>query len=218
MTQEEWATELTNQTDGIIAAAWGIVVIIGIIALIIGIIQLIANWNLYKKCGRKGWEAIIPFYGTWIKMVEIAKLNWWWFLIGVLPSILLSSKKDLTTIISLVTLFTAFQCNYNIAKKFHKDTGFAILMTLFPTILYLMLAFSKNYVYDDSVPVSKNGIIDSKNTETNTNYNNNTNNYNNNQNYNNQTTNNTNISYCSNCGTQINDGIKYCPKCGNEIK
>lgn len=23
MTQEEWATELTNQTDGIIAAAWG---------------------------------------------------------------------------------------------------------------------------------------------------------------------------------------------------
>lgn len=151
-------------------------------------------------------------------MVEIAKLNWWWFLIGVLPSILLSSKKDLTTIISLVTLFTAFQCNYNIAKKFHKDTGFAILMTLFPTILYLMLAFSKNYVYDDSVPVSKNGIIDSKNTETNTNYNNNTNNYNNNQNYNNQTTNNTNISYCSNCGTQINDGIKYCPNCGNEIK
>lgn len=206
MTQEEWATELTNQTSGIITAACGMIVIaiiIGIIALIIGIIQLIANWNLYKKCGRKGWEAIIPFYATWIKMVEIAKLNWWWFLIAVLPSILLSSKKDLTIIISLVTLFTAFQCNYNIAKKFHKDTGFAILMTLFPTILYLMLAFSKNYVYDDSVPVSKNGVIQDNNT---------------NQNYNNQTTNNTNISYCPNCGTKINNSIKFCPKCGNEIK
>ncbi len=197
MTQEEWATELTNQTDGIIAAAWGIL----LIGIIICIIQLIAEWNLYKKCGRKGWEVIIPFYGTWIKMVEIAKLNWWWFLIAVLPSILLSSKKDLTIIISLITLFTAFQCNYNIAKKFHKDTGFAILMTLFPTILYLMLAFSKNYVFDDSVPVSKNGIIDSKKTENNTNYNNNT-----------------NVLNCPNCGTQVNDGIKYCPKCGNEIK
>lgn len=76
-------------------------------------------------------------------------------------------------------------------------------MTLFPTILYLMLAFSKNYVYDDSVPVSKNGVIQDNNT---------------NQNYNNQTTNNTNISYCPNCGTQINNGIKFCPKCGNEIK
>lgn len=54
MTQEEWATELMNQTSGVIAATLGIVVIIGIIALIIGIIQLIANWNLYKKCGRKG--------------------------------------------------------------------------------------------------------------------------------------------------------------------
>lgn len=199
MTQEEWATELTSQTDGIIAAAWGIVIIIVIIALIIGIIQLIADWNLYKKCGRKGWEAIIPFYGTWIKMVEIAKLNWWWFLIAVLPSILLSSVKDLTIIISLVTLFTAFQCNYNIAKKFHKDTGFAILMTLFPTILDLILAFSKNYVYDDSVPVSKNGIIKDENINNNTN-------------------NTTNTKYCSNCGTQVNSDIKFCPKCGNEIK
>lgn len=199
MTQEEWATELTSQTDGIISAAWGILLIGFIIALIIGIIQLIADWNLYKKCGRKGWESIIPFYGTWIKMVEIAKLNWWWFLIAVLPSILLSSVKDLTIIISLVTIFTAFQCNYNIAKKFHKDTGFAILMTLFPTILDLILAFSKNYVYDDSVPVSKNGIIKDENI-------------------NNNTSNTMNTKYCSNCGIQVNSDIKFCPKCGNEIK
>ncbi len=205
MTQEEWTTEFTSQSDGIMTAIWGTFAIILIIGLIIGLIQLIADWNLYKKCGRKGWEAIIPFYNTWIKMVEIAKLNWWWFLIAILPSLLLSSAKDLTIIISLVTIFTAFQCNYNIAKKFHKDTGFAILMTLFPTILDLILAFSKNYVYDDSVPVSKNGIIKDNNINNNTN--NNTNN-----------TMNTNMKYCANCGTQVNNDIKFCPKCGNEIK
>lgn len=106
----------------------------------------------------------------------------------------------MTVIISLVTLFVTFQCNYNIAKKFHKGTGFAILMTLLPTILYLILAFSKDYIYDDSVQVSKNGIIKDNDI--------------------NNTNNNVNISNkcCSVCGTQINNDVKYCPTCGNEIK
>lgn len=140
----------TKQTDSFFTLAWGFAVIIIIIALIIGIAQIIASWKLYKKCRRKGWKSIIPFYASWIKIVEIAKLNWWWFLIVLLPSILLSNAKNMTVIISLVTLFVTFQCNYNIAKKFHKNTGFAILMTLLPTILYLILAFSKDYIYDDS--------------------------------------------------------------------
>ena len=169
-------------------------------SLIIGITQIIASWKLYKKCERKGWKSIIPFYASWIKIVEIAKLNWWWFLIVLLPSILLSNTKNMTVIISLVTLFVTFQCNYNIAKKFHKGTGFAILMTLLPTILYLILAFSKDYIYDDSVQVSKNGIIKDNDI--------------------NNTNNNVNISNkcCYACGTQINNDVKYCPTCGNEIK
>lgn len=203
MTQEEWATELTNQTNGIIAAAWGMIVIAIIIGLILGLIQLIGTWKIFKKAGRKGWEAIIPFYNTWILIVEVAKLNWWWFLVLLIPSLAVSNSDNYKIIFSSFTLFVSLLANYNIAKKFHKDTGFAILMTIFPFILYPVIGCSKNYVYDDSVPVSKNGFINSKNTETN---------------YNNQTTNNTNISYCPNCGTQINDGIKYCPNCGNEIK
>ena len=203
MTQEEWTTELTNQTSGIITAAWGMIVIAIIIGLILGLIQLIGTWKIFKKAGRKGWEAIIPFYNTWILIVEVAKLNWWWFLVLLIPSLVVSSSDNYKIIFSLFPLFVTLLVNYNLAKKFHKDTGFAILMTLFPVIVYPIMGFSKNYVYDDSVPVSKNGFIDSKNKETN---------------YNNQTTNNTNISYCPNCGTQINDGIKFCPKCGNEIK
>ena len=191
---------VTKQTDSFFTVAWGFAVMIIIIALIIGIAQIIASWKLYKKCGRKGWKSIIPFYASWIKIVEIAKLNWWWFLIALLPPILLFNEKNMTVIISLVTLFVTFQCNYNIVKKFHKGTGFAILMTLLPTILYLILAFSKDYVYDDSVQVSKNGIIKDNDI--------------------NNTNNNINISNkcCSACGTQINNDVKYCPTCGNEIK
>ena len=119
----------------------------------------------------------------------------------LIPSLAITNSDSYKIIFSLFPLFVTLLANYNIAKKFHKDTGFAILMTLFPVILYPMIGFSKKYIYDETVPVSKNGFIDSKNTETNTNYNNNT-----------------SISYCPKCGTQINDGIKFCPKCGNEIK
>lgn len=202
MTQEEWATELTNQASGIITVAWAIAIIGLIIGLILVIIELIGLWKIFKKAGRKGWEAIIPVYNNWVLIVEVAKLNWWWFLIMLIPSLAITNSDSYKIIFSLFPLFVTLLANYNIAKKFHKDTGFAILMTLFPVILYPMIGFSKKYVYDESVSVGKNGFIDSKNTE-----NNDT-----------TTTNNTNTSYCPKCGTQINDGIKYCPKCGNEIK
>ncbi len=153
------------------AATFITVFIVYLIAFILLIVYLVGTWSLYKKCGQNGWEAIIPFYAKWIKMVKIAKLNWWWFLIAILSSFFLTSIKELTLVFWIIILITNFQCNYNIAKKFHKGTGLAILMTLFPIILYFIIAFSKEYVYDDSVLVSKNGIIKDSNVNTNNNAN-----------------------------------------------
>ena len=41
-------------------------------------------WRLFEKAGRKGWEAIIPVYGTivWLRIIE---KPWWWVLIYYLP-------------------------------------------------------------------------------------------------------------------------------------
>lgn len=35
-----------------------------ILELIIGILTLVAEWMIFKKMGRQGWEGIVPFYNT----------------------------------------------------------------------------------------------------------------------------------------------------------
>ena len=135
-------TEATNLLNRVMHLSFGLIFGVLLIILAIVIVIVIAKYKLYKKAGKKGWEAIIPFYSQWV-YTEIAGLNWWWFLI-IIGGILLGNVSDeLTVLGTLVSLFGLFVCNYNIAKKFHKDTGFAVLMTLFPVILLPILGFSK---------------------------------------------------------------------------
>ena len=50
-------------------------------------VYVIGLWKLFKKAGKQGWEAIIPFYNTYV-LVEISGLNWWYFLIAISGTIL----------------------------------------------------------------------------------------------------------------------------------
>lgn len=152
-------------------------IIIMLVALAVGIIQTIAFWKIFKKAGKGGWEAIIPFYGNWVLM-EISGLNWWWFLFLFAPFVL--SFVGLSWLGYLANLFAMFNCYFNLAKKFNKSTGFAVCLTLFTPICAPMLGFSKNVTYNGSVPVSKNGCIGAAETPVNNNVNNN---YNSNYNY-----------------------------------
>ena len=93
-------------------------------------------------------------------MTEVAKLNWWWFLILFAPSLITINLGKFGIILTLLELFITLLTNYNIAKKFHKDIWLALLMTFFPVIFYPIIGFSKKYVYDDSVLVGKNGFLD----------------------------------------------------------
>ncbi len=182
----------------------GIFFLLFLIVLMIAIIvvEVIASWKFFQKCGKNGWESIIPIYNSWIK-VEIAGLNWWWFLFlifSVLGSI--SGNDSYKVLVGIVPLFGNFVCNYNLSKKFHQDTGFAILMTLFPWLMIPIIAFSKKYQYDCSVVVSKNGIFkDDSNVDTS---------------FSNSTNTNSNSSYCINCGTKLSSDDKFCPNCGKE--
>lgn len=159
-----------------------IFLIIGLIALAVGIIQTIAFWKIFKKAGKGGWEAIIPFYGNWVLM-EIAGLNWWWFLLLFAP--LLFSVFGLAWIGYLANIFALFNCYYNLAKKFNKGTGFAVCLTIFTPICAPILGFSKNNVYDAGVVVSNNGLFGPSGNANNGNNNVNNNGYNNMNNNNN---------------------------------
>ena len=175
-----------------------------VLIIAIVVIEIIASCKFFQKCGKNGWEAIIPIYNSWIK-VEIAGLNWWWFLFLIFSFLVSVGDNDSYKVfVGIVPLFGNFVCNYNLAKKFHQDTGFAILMTLFSWVMIPIMAFSEKYQYDRSVIVSKNGIF---NDEANVSNTSNTS-TNNSSNYNN--------SYCIKCGTKLSNDDKFCPNCGKE--
>ena len=190
-----------------------------IILIPIWIIYVIGLWKMFKKAGKKGWEAIIPFYNSWV-YVEIAGLNWWYFLFIISGTIVtLIDLDELTPLCSLASLVVMFFCNYNIVKRIHKDLGYAILMTLFPYVMIPIIGLSKNIVWDNGIAVSANGPIDNGNTNG---QNNNSTIVNHNDNDTNPTSADTYSSsskkFCTNCGNEITTDTKYCPKCGSEIK
>jgi len=139
------------------------IILFPILLLIIGLIvvTIIAEWKFFKKCGKNGWEALIPFYNTWT-LVEISGLNWWYFLIILSPTLIsiLIGSTILNGLLSLVSLFVYFLIYYNIAKKTNQNEilfGFLGIFVSFVPII--ILGFSKNITYDKTIEVNPNGIF-----------------------------------------------------------
>lgn len=141
------------------------IIFIGIIALAVTVVLLIGKWKFFKKAGKNGWEAIIPFYSDWV-LVEIAGLDWYWFLaliagaiFTVLGSIIpafsyLGGLANIAVILGRICVF------YNLSKKLHKDTSWIVLGTLFEPVMCAVAGFSKTITYDAEVSVPKNGFFD----------------------------------------------------------
>lgn len=206
--------------EDLLAGAMIVIVLVLVLLLPILIVYLIGLWKLFKKAGHEGWEAIIPFYNTWV-LAEISGTAWWYALIIIISNLgILGDNIGLEWLLNLAALVSNFFIFYNLSKKFHKGVGFAVAMTFLPIIMIPIMGFSSNFQYDATVSVSENGPIgdnnDSNNQNNSSNYQNNSSNYT-------ETNNTTNNSYnqpqyCQYCGTQVNENAKFCGNCGNEIR
>ena len=178
-----------------------IILILFIFAIVIGylVLYIMSMWKLFKKAGKQGWEAIVPYYNTYV-LIEIAGLNWWYFLIALSGTILsiigLASLSWLATIAGYAVNFFVF---WNLAKKMHKEPVVtAILGTLFSGIMIPVLGLSKDYQYDSSVAVSPNGPIgEDKMTNNNTN---------------------TPERFCLGCGQKLSTNVSFCENCGKKVE
>ena len=73
---------------GSIIAGLGVLAILIVIILVpIVIVYLVAKCKMYKKAGKNGWEAIVPFYSDWVYS-EIAGVEWWWFVALIASNII----------------------------------------------------------------------------------------------------------------------------------
>ncbi len=170
---------------------------ISILVLASAIIYIVALWKLFKKAGKNGWEAIIPFYSTYV-LIEVAGLNWWYFLIAICGTIFsLLGIDSLGWIASLAGFAVNFFAFWNIGKKTKQNhIATAILGTLFTPIMVMVIGFSKNYVFDSTISTSPNGPFGDES--------------NNSSNYSNER-------YCLGCGTKLNPNDTFCANCGKKV-
>lgn len=177
-----------------------VILILILLVLVIGylVLYFISLSKLFKKAGKKGWEAIVPFYSTYV-LIEIAGLNWWYFLIAIFGSLTVSLEIEgfVATIANLASIAVNLFIFYNLAKKMHKEPWpTAILGTLFSGIMVPVLGLSKSYEYDSSVAVSPNGPIgEEKNNSNNT----------------------TPERFCLGCGQKLRPNSSFCENCGKKI-
>ena len=102
---------------------------------LIQVIHFLGTWKLYKKAGRKPWEAIVPVYNAVILM-KIIRRPWWWVILLFLPIINLimipvvwvetirsfGRNSTTDTLLVLVTLgFYIYYVNYMLDVSYIED-------------------------------------------------------------------------------------------------
>lgn len=199
----------SNYFNPLFALISGSLIIFGFLFLGLGILYLIAKWKVYQKAGKFGWEALIPFYSTWI-LVEISGLKWWFFFIAAASGLsIVLGLGLLFPLGNIVSLIGLFFCHYNLAIKFGKEPiSYGIGLTILPIIFYPILAFSLENKYNHDASVSSYGPIKEEKVND---Y------YNNRKNYNPNSKSNNKINFCRNCGNKVGKD-KFCSSCGKEIK
>lgn len=204
------------KTDEVLGLVLILLLIILGISLIVGVFRIIYTWKLFKKAGKGGWEALIPYYNKWV-LTEISEVNWWWFLILIFApmfsvgyNIGSSYSEDPSIAFALVPIAMALSVgeimanlviSINLAKKFNKGTAFGVLIALIPIIGIPIIAFGKDK-YDFDVKVPSNGIFGGNPLNKNA-------------------TSEEPVSSkneCLNCHYKVTKDIDYCPNCGNKLK
>ena len=116
--------------------AMGFVVVVYLIALAVAMIpallyaaaSVVANWFLFRKAGRPGWKALIPYYNSWV-MYDI---------------ICGEGYKMFFLFIPYFNIYWGIVTYIELAHAYGKSTGFGVAMYLLDPIFRLVIAFDKS--------------------------------------------------------------------------
>ena len=114
-----------------------------LILLAVSVVQIIAMWKVFKKAGREGWEAIVPFYNIWV-LFEISGYPGYYMLFFLIPCA--------GPFILIVFEILAY---ISLSKKFKKSSAFALLLIFVSVVGFCILGFG-NDEYDPTLGEQKN--------------------------------------------------------------
>jgi len=93
--------------------------------ILFSLISIVSFWIIFRKSGRPGWWAIIPFVNTFQMCKVAGKPGWWMFLLFI-------------PIVNLVILVLVY---HGISLNFGKSAGFTVGIIFLPFIFLPILAF-----------------------------------------------------------------------------
>jgi len=136
-------------------AAAAFLFVMWIVALVFAVLAIIGLWKTLTKAGLPGWAAIIPFYNEY-NLVKMSNrpINWFWI---ILVGSLLAAIPVLGYILMIALFVLWVFIALDIAANFGQSTGFAILLIIFPYIMFLVLGFG-SYQYRRVAPAGSAGF------------------------------------------------------------
>lgn len=106
------------------AALGGMMIFSGAVA----VFMVVCLWKIFTKANQDGWKAIVPVYNLYILVTQISGLSIGMFILCFVP---------------IVQIYPLIKSIIELNKKFGKGIEGAILMLLFPYVMYPILAFGK---------------------------------------------------------------------------
>ena len=96
-----------------------------IISLVLCVFVLVCMWIIFRKAGKPGWAAIVPFYNLYV----LFEITWG------------SGMRFLLLLIPIYNIILSIQTQVRLAKAFGKSGGFAAGLVFLPYIFIPLLAF-----------------------------------------------------------------------------
>lgn len=98
-----------------------------ILSLALCVFVLVCMWIVFRKAGKPGWAAIVPFYNLYV----LFDITWG------------SGMRFLLLLIPIYNIILSIQTQVRLAKAFGKSGGFAAGLVFLPYIFIPLLAFGK---------------------------------------------------------------------------
>ena len=98
-----------------------------IISLALCVFVLVCMWVVFRKAGKPGWAAIVPFYNLYV----LFDITWG------------SGMRFLLLLIPIYNIILSIQTQVRLARAFGKSGGFAAGLVFLPYIFIPLLAFGK---------------------------------------------------------------------------
>lgn len=115
-----------------------------LISIAIYILMLAANWKMYQKMGRHGWESIIPGYNMYVLFEEVYGNGWRVFMLLI---------PFYGWIVLPIMLYV------ELAKRFGKSGGYGVGMFFLGFIFVTMLAFGSAKYMDGSKAKAETDVV-----------------------------------------------------------